>query len=75
VGAAGNGRNDMGTAGFDASYGNGRLRFYDGAQSCFLSALYDASHRSLLPAQAVPLPEGRNSYDTLLAENSTACSR
>ncbi|MEH6421089.1 S8 family serine peptidase, partial [Pseudomonas sp. CGJS7] len=74
VKVAGTGGNDLGAAGFDASYGNGRLKFHAASQACFLSALYDASYRALLPAQAKPLPQGVKSYDQLLAENSAACS-
>ncbi|MGO4775873.1 S8 family serine peptidase, partial [Lysobacter sp. 2RAB21] len=70
---AGTGGNDLGAAAFDGSYGNGRLKFHAASQSCFLSALYDASNRVLLPAQANPLPAGQKSYDQLLAESSTAC--
>ncbi|QWP78063.1 S8 family serine peptidase [Lysobacter sp. K5869] len=71
---ASTGGNDLGPVGFDASYGNGRLKFHANSESCFLSALYDAQYRSLLPAQANPLPAGQKSYEQLLAESSAACS-
>ncbi|MGH8079323.1 MAG: S8 family serine peptidase, partial [Lysobacter sp.] len=56
------GGNDLGTAGFDSSYGNGRLKFHANSEACFLSASYDAKYRSLLPAQASPLPAGQKTY-------------
>ncbi|MGJ7904167.1 S8 family serine peptidase, partial [Lysobacter sp. 1R34A] len=71
---AGTGGNDLGVAGFDSSYGTGRLKFHAQSQACFLSALYDPAYRGLLPAQASPLPAGQKSYDVLHGENDTACS-
>lgn len=71
---AGTGGNDLGVAGFDSSYGTGRLKFHAQSQACFLSALYDPAYRGLLPAQASPLPAGQKSYDVLYGENDTACS-
>lgn len=71
---AGTGGNDLGVAGFDSSYGTGRVKFHAQSQACFLSALYDPAYRSLLPAQANPLPAGQKSYDVLHGENDTACS-
>ncbi|BAW00084.1 S8 family serine peptidase [Lysobacter enzymogenes] len=71
---ASTGGNDLGPVGLDASYGNGRLKFHANSESCFLAALYDAQYRSLLPAQANPLPAGQKSYDQLLAQSSAACS-
>lgn len=71
---AGTGGNDLGVAGFDSSYGTGRLKFHAQSQACFLSALYDPAYRGLLPAQANPLPAGQKSYDVLHGENDTACS-
>jgi hypothetical protein len=68
------GGNDLGDAGFDASYGNGRLKFHANAESCFLSATYDAKYRSLLPAQASPLPAGQKSYEQLRIDNSATCA-
>ncbi|MGO1001323.1 S8 family serine peptidase [Lysobacter sp. CA196] len=71
---AGTGGNDLGVAGFDSSYGTGRLKFHAQSQACFLSALYDPAYRGLLPAQANPLPAGQKSYDVLHTDNDTACS-
>lgn len=71
---AGTGGNDLGAAGFDSSYGTGRLKFHAQSQACFLTALYDPAYRGLLPAQANPLPAGQKSYDVLHGENDTACS-
>ncbi|MFK3650322.1 S8 family serine peptidase [Lysobacter enzymogenes] len=86
VKVASTGGNDLGEPGFDASYGNGRLKFHANSQSCFLSALYEQANRSLLPVQeaivAAPVAEGEDAaatpapktYDQLLAENSAACA-
>ncbi|MBX9400488.1 S8 family serine peptidase [Lysobacter sp. BMK333-48F3] len=71
---AGTGGNDLGAAGFDSSYGTGRLKFHAQSQACFLTALYDPTYRALLPAQANPLPAGQKSYDVLHEENDAACS-
>ena len=71
---AGTGGNDLGAAGFDGSYGTGRLKFHAASQSCFLSTLYDARYRPMLPAQANPLPAGQQSYDQLPAANTAACA-
>ncbi|WP_046659835.1 S8 family serine peptidase [Lysobacter capsici] len=71
---ASTGGNDLGTAGFDSSYGNGRLKFHAQSEACFLSATYDPSYRSLLPAQATPLPAGQKTYDQLRADNSASCA-
>ncbi|QWF17678.1 S8 family serine peptidase [Lysobacter capsici] len=71
---ASTGGNDLGAAGFDASYGNGRLKFHARSEACFLSATYDAAYRSLLPAQANPLPAGQKTYDQLRADNSASCA-
>ncbi len=71
---ASTGGNDLGAAGFDASYGNGRLSFHDQSAACFLAATYDPQYRSLLPAQPTPLPEGQRSYDQLHADNNIACA-
>ena len=71
---AGTGGNDLGVAGFDSSYGTGRLKFHAQSQACFLTALYDPAHRALLPAQDNPLPAGQKSYDMLHGENNAACS-
>ncbi|MGO1072418.1 S8 family serine peptidase [Lysobacter sp. CA199] len=68
------GGNDLGVAGFDSSYGNGRLKFHLNSEACFLSATYDARYRSLLPAQAAPLPAGQKTYEQLRTDNSTACA-
>lgn len=68
------GGNDLGDAGFDSSYGNGRLKFHANSESCFLSATYDLKYRSLLPAQASPLPAGQKTYDQLRTDNSTTCA-
>lgn len=74
VQVAGTQGNDLGVAGFDSSFGTGRLRFHAQSQACFLSALYAPAYRTLLPAQASPLPAGQLSYDQLRANNSTACT-
>ncbi|KRA16931.1 S8 family serine peptidase [Lysobacter sp. Root604] len=66
--------NDLGAVGFDSSFGNGRLKFHAQSQACFLSALYAPAYRSLLPAQASPLPAGQLSYDQLRTNNSATCS-
>ncbi|MEI2453565.1 S8 family serine peptidase [Lysobacter firmicutimachus] len=71
---AGTGGNDLGIAGFDSSYGTGRLKFHAQSQACFLTALYDPAYRGLLPAQANPLPAGQKSYDVLHDENDAACA-
>lgn len=71
---ASTGGNDLGAAGFDSSYGNGRLKFHANSEACFLSATYDGKYRALLPAQASPLPAGQKSYDQLRSDNSTACA-
>ncbi|ROU08204.1 S8 family serine peptidase [Lysobacter enzymogenes] len=64
------GGNDLGAAGFDSSFGNGRLKFHDQSAACFLASTYDARSRALLPVQA----QGQKSYDTLAQENSVACA-
>lgn len=71
---ASTGGNDLGAAGFDSSYGNGRLKFHANAGACFLAAAYDAPYRSLLPAQASPLPAGQKSYDQLRSDNNASCA-
>ncbi|RDZ26682.1 S8 family serine peptidase [Lysobacter silvisoli] len=71
---AGTQGNDLGAAGFDSGFGNGRLRFHAQSQACVLSALYAPAYRSLLPAQASPLPAGQSSYDQLQATNGATCS-
>ncbi|MEH6421901.1 S8 family serine peptidase [Pseudomonas sp. CGJS7] len=72
---SGTGGNDLGAAGFDSSFGNGRLKFHANSESCFLAAAYDPQYRSLLPAQASPLPAGQKSYDQLRTDNSATCSK
>ena len=71
---AGTGGNDLGDAGVDSSYGNGRLTFHAQSAACFLSATYDPSYRSLLPAQATPLLDGQKTYDQLRDDNSASCA-
>lgn len=66
--------NDLGEAGFDDGFGNGQLKFHAQSQACVLSALYAPAYRSLLPAQASPLPEGQQSYDQLQSSNAASCS-
>ncbi|UHQ23536.1 S8 family serine peptidase [Lysobacter sp. 5GHs7-4] len=72
---AGTQGNDLGAAGFDSGFGTGRLKFHAQSQACVLSALYAPAYRSLLPAQASPLPAGQQSYDQLQASNSASCSQ
>lgn len=74
VNVASTGGNDLGDAGFDSSYGNGRLKFHAQSEACFLSALYTVAYRALLPTQPNPLPEGQKSYDQLQTDNSTLCA-
>lgn len=71
---ASTGGNDLGAAGFDSSYGSGRLKFHAQSEACFLSATYDPSYRALLPAQASPLPAGQKTYDQLRTDNTAACA-
>ncbi|UJB18915.1 MULTISPECIES: S8 family serine peptidase [Lysobacter] len=71
---AGTQGNDLGTAGFDTSFGNGRLKFHAKSKQCVLSALYAPAYRSLLPTQPSPLPEGQKSYDELARSNTTECA-
>lgn len=71
---AGTQGNDLGAAGFDTSFGNGRLKFHAKSKQCVLSALYAPAYRSLLPTQPSPLPEGQKSYDELAGSNTTECA-
>lgn len=70
VKVAATGGNDLGAAGFDGSFGNGRLKFHAGSAACILASTYDARYRALLPA----LAQGEKSYDTRAQENSVACA-
>ncbi|WP_394539403.1 S8 family serine peptidase [Lysobacter enzymogenes] len=70
VKVAATGGNDLGAAGFDSSFGNGRLKFHAQSAACLLASTYDARYRALLPVQA----QGQKSYDTLAQENSVACA-
>lgn len=70
VRVAATGGNDLGAAGFDGSFGNGRLKFHAQSAACFLASTYAAEYRALLPALAA----GQKSYDELARENSIACA-
>lgn len=70
VRVAATGGNDLGAAGFDGSFGNGRLKFHAQSAACFLASTYAADYRALLPV----LAQGQKSYDELARENSIACA-
>jgi len=67
---AGTGGNDLGEAGLDSSFGNGRLKFHGQSVTCFLASTYDARYRALLPLRA----QGERSYDDLAQDNALGCA-